>query len=139
MFVGTSLFSQPAPQPKTISGQVIAYSVSPACLNGSGYWSVLIYVEHYKNQDAQRIRVDFSLLCGKDAEWISSSPMVKSFRLVRDKDADVVLSGCLQEECQQNQTLPIWKRPPAVDPHTLPFGQKLPSYRSVDLPMAPVV
>jgi hypothetical protein len=67
-----------------------------------------------------------------------------SFRLVRDKNADAALSGCLQEKSDknqglQNQSLPIWKRPVRGDDETLPFGRILPSYRSADLPLAPVV
>jgi hypothetical protein len=62
---------------------------------------------------------------------------------VRDKNADAALLGCLQEKCEknqqlQNQSLPIWNRPVGGN-ETLPFGEILPSYRSVDLPLAPVV
>jgi hypothetical protein len=138
-FASISAFSEPTLPPQTISGQVVAYSVSPACLNGNGYWSVLIHVEQPKNLNAQLIRVDFSLPCDKSPEWISTNPLVKSFRLIRDKNADVVLSGCLQDECKQNQSLPIWKRPATGNHEALPFGQMLPSYHSVDLPMTPVV
>ena len=130
---------EPLNEPQTISGRVVAYSVSPACLNGNGYWSVLIHVGQPKNLNSQLIRVDFSLPCDKSPEWISTSPLVKSFRLVRDKNADAILSGCLQEDCQRNQSLPIWKRPEAGTHDALPFGQSLPSYRSVDLPLTPVV
>jgi hypothetical protein len=59
--------------------------------------------------------------------------------LVRDKSADTVLSGCLQEECKQNQSLPTWIRPTGGKHEALPFGQMLPGYRSVDLPLTPVV
>ncbi len=134
-----ALHAQAAPKPKTVSGRIVAYSVSAACLNGNGYWSVLIHVQQPKKQSSQLIRVDFSLPCNRSPEWISTSPLVTSFRFVRDKNADAVLSGCLQEECQQNQSLPIWKRPEAGNHNTLRFGQKLPSYRSVDLSMTPVV
>lgn len=139
-FASVSAFSEPAPHPQIISGRVIAYSSAfPACLNGNGYWSVLIRVEKPKSLSPQFIRLDFSLPCDKSPDWISADPLVKSFRLVRDKSADAVLSGCLQEECGQNQSLPIWIRPAAGKPDALPFGQTLPSYRSVDLPMIPVV
>jgi hypothetical protein len=131
--------SAPAPRPVTIIGRVVAYSGALACLNGNGYWSVLIHVEQPKNLNSQLVRVDFSLPCGKSPEWISTNPFVKNFRLVRDKNADAVLSGCLQGECQDNQSLPIWKRPTDGKHDALPFGQLLPSYRSVDLPLAPVV
>lgn len=36
-FAVDSAFPKPTSQPKTVSGRVIAYSVSPACLNGNGY------------------------------------------------------------------------------------------------------
>jgi hypothetical protein len=140
-FTCTSILanSAPAPRPLTITGRVVAYSGALACLNGNGYWSVLIRVEQPKNLNSQLVRVDFSLPCDKSPEWISTNPLVKNFRLMRDKNADAVLSGCLQGECQDNQSLPIWKRPADGKHDALPFGQLLPSYRSVDLPLAPVV
>ena len=138
-FAVDSAFPKPTSQPKIVSGRMIAYSVSPACLNANGYWLMLIRVEEPKNLNSQLIRVDFSLPCDKSPEWISTNPSVKIFRLVRDKSADVVLSGCLQGECQGSQSLPIWKRPPGGSHDPLPFGQTLPSYRSIDLPLAPVV
>jgi hypothetical protein len=63
---------------------------------------------------------------------------------VRDKNADAALLGCLEEKCDKNQqlqnrSLPIWKRPVGGNDETLPFGKILPSYRSADLPLAPVV
>jgi len=139
-----SVHSAPAPQPLTITGRVVAYSGALACLNGNGYWSILIRVEQPKNLTSQLIRVDFSLPCDKSPEWVSAKPVVKSFRLVRDKNADTALSGCLQEKCDknprvQNQSLPIWKRPVGGNDETLPFGRILPSYRSAYLPLAPVV
>jgi len=138
-FAVDSAFPKPTPQPKTVSGRVIAYSVSPACLNGNGYWSMLIRVDKPKNLNSQLIRVDFSLPCDKSPEWISSNALVERLRLVRDKNADAVLSGCLQEECKESQSLPTWKRPTGGTHDPLPFGQTLPSYRSIDLPLAPVV
>lgn len=132
-------FPESAPRSTVVSGRVIAYSVPPACLNGNGYWSMLIRVEKPKNLNSQLIRVDFSLPCDKSPEWISTNSSVKRFRLVRDKTPDAVLSGCLQEECKENQSLPIWKRPRGETHDPLPFGQMLPSYRSIDLPLAPVV
>jgi len=130
---------EPLNEPQTVSGRVVAYSVSPTCLNGNGYWSVLIHVDQPTNLNSQLIRVDFSLPCDKSPGWISTSLPVKSFRLVRNKGADAILSGCLQEQCQQKQSLPIWKRLETGTHDALPFGQSLPSYRSLDLPLAPVV
>lgn len=134
-----SSFSELAPRPITVKGRIVAYSVPPACLNGNGYWSMLIHVERPKNLSPQLIRVDFSLPCDKSPEWISSNSLVKKFRLVRDKHADAVLSGCFKEECKENRSLPVWKRLADGTQDPLPFGQMLPSYRSVDLPLTPVI
>jgi len=141
---GISVHSARAPHPLTITGRVFAYSGALTCLNGNGYWSVLIRVEQPKNLNSQLVRVDFSLPCDKSPEWVSTKPVVKSFRLVRDKNADAALLGCLLEKCDknqqlQNQLLPIWRRPVGGNDKTLPFGEILPTYRSVDLPLAPVV
>jgi hypothetical protein len=140
-FISTNIsaHSAPVPRPLTITGRVVAYSGAPACLNGNAYWSVLIRVEQPKNLASQLVRVDFSLPCDRSPEWILTKPTVRSFRLVRDKNADAPLLGCSQEKCDKNQSLPIWERPANGSDETLPFGQILPSYRSSDLPLAPVV
>jgi hypothetical protein len=71
----------------------------------------------------------------------SSKPSVQDFRLRREQDADSVLReffdcGKSSAPCPQ---WPIWKRVPGAEQETLPFGQVVPNYRSVDLPLAPVV
>jgi len=117
----------------------MAYSLSPMCLNGNGYWSIVIRVERPKKLRSQLIRVDFSLPCGKYPDKIASNSAPMKFRLVRDKNLDYVLSGQMEGERQQNQSLPIWKRPEGANHDALPFGQMIPGYRSVDLPLEPVL
>jgi hypothetical protein len=43
-----SVFGAPRPRPETVSGQVVAYSTQLGCLNGNGYWSMIIRVEKPK-------------------------------------------------------------------------------------------
>jgi TonB family protein len=136
--------------PQNISGRVAAYSGSLSCLNGNEYWSVLIQLEQPTDLKSPLILLNFSLPCDKSPEWISAEPVLKTFRLVRDKDGDAPLTGCVEESCKldlceqeepcgQSSSLPIWKRPPSADHNPLPFGQQLPAYQSVDLPLLPIV
>jgi Transcription elongation factor, N-terminal len=57
------------------------------------------HLEQPKNLNSQLVRVDFSLPCDKSPEWISMNPLMKSFRLVRDKNADAVLC---RDACREN-------------------------------------
>jgi hypothetical protein len=47
--------------------------------------------------------------------------------------------GFMDEETKQNLPVRTWKYPSDAEHDTLPFGQVLPCYRSVDLPLVPVV
>jgi hypothetical protein len=137
--VSISAASAPLPRHETISGRIAAYSTPLACLNGNGYWSMVIRVQRIKDLPSDFIRVDFSLPCGKSPEWVSAKPSIQRFHLIRHKDCDAVLEGSLDEATKRSPAMPIWKYPPGTEHATLPFGQVLPCYRSVDLPLAPVV
>src|SRR5436853_3968923 len=84
----TCTWSTPRPRHETTLGQVVAYSSPPACLNGNGYWSMIIRVQRPKDIRSEFIRVDFSLPCNKTPEWESSTPSIQKFRLFRQKDCD---------------------------------------------------
>ena len=138
-FASTCTWSTPRPRLETILGRVIAYSSFPACLNGNGYWSMIIR-QRSKDIRSEFIRVDFTLPCDKSPEWVSAKPSIQKFRLFRQKDCDAVLAEFMNSERKQDfLAIPIWSRPPGAEQDTLPFGQVVPCYRSVDLPVAPVV
>lgn len=139
-FASATMAAAPAPRPQheTISGRVIAYSTNLACLNGNGYWSMVIRVQRTKGLSSDFIRVDFSLPCGESPEWVSAKPSMQKFRLVRRKDCDAVLKGP-DEGRDQSPAMPTWEYPPGAEHATLPFGQVLPCYRSIDLPLVPVL
>jgi len=42
-------------------------------------------------------------------------------------------------ERKEDLVIPIWKYLPGEEGEKLPFGQVVPCYRSVDLPLVPVV
>ena len=133
---------QAAPQPEaeTRSGRVVAYSSnSLACLNGNAYWSILISAEQPKDPHSRLIRVDFSLPCDKSPEWVSTKPSIQEFRLIREKNCDAVLPGTMEGDPKQHSTWPIWYYPPGAEHDVLPFGEELPCYRSVGLPLVPLV
>jgi hypothetical protein len=124
---------------ETVSGRIVAYSGALTCLNGNGYWSMVIRIQQPQNGHSKFIRVDFSLPCEKSPEWVSTKSTIQKFRLVRQKDCDAVLSGSVDEEPTQNPSMPMWKYTPGTKHEELPFGQVLPCYRSIDLPLVPVV
>jgi len=136
----TCTWSTPRPRHETILGRVVAYSSFAACLNRNGYWSVIIRFQRAKDIRSEFIRVDFTLPCDKSPEWVSAKPSIQKFRLFRQKDCDAVLAEFMNSERKQDfLAIPIWSRPPGAEQDTLPFGQVVPCYRSVDLPVAPVV
>jgi hypothetical protein len=124
---------------ETVSGRVVAYSGALTCLNGNGYWSMVIRVQEPKNSHFKFDRVDFSLPCGKSPEWVSTKPSIQKFHLFRQKNCDAILSGSVDKEPTQNPTMPMWKYTTGAEHEPLPFGQIVPCYRSTDLPPAPVV
>jgi hypothetical protein len=137
--VSTPCLSAPRPRPETMLGRVVAYSTSPACLNGNGYWSILIRVQQPKDSRSEFIRVDFSLPCDKSSKWISANSSIQKFHLFRQKDCDAALAEFMDTAPKLSTAIPIWKRPPGAEHDSLPFGQVVPCYRSADLPLAPVV
>ena len=149
ILVSTSLaFAEPSSRVETMAGRIVAYSDGLTCLNGNAYWSMLIHVQdHATDIPLQFVEVRFSLPCNKSPEWLTRKSSRQKFRLTRDRDADSVLnefidcaaeppSGHTPEPCSH---LPMWRRVPNAEDEKLPFGQRVPSYRSVDLPLVPVV
>ena len=149
ILISTSFaFSEPSSKVETMAGRIVAYSNGLVCLNGNAYWSMLIHVQgHATDSPSQFVEVRFSLPCNKSPEWLTRKSSLQKFRLMRTQDADSVLrefidcdaespSGQTPEPCSP---MPMWKRVRAAEREKLPFGQRVPSYRSVDLSLVPVV
>jgi hypothetical protein len=144
----TLAFSEPSPRIETMTGKIVAYFNGLVCLNGNSYWSILIQLQdHATDVPSQFVEVRFSLPCNKSPDWITRKSFLQKFRLTRDHDADAVLkefmdcgtespSGHTSEPCPN---VAMWKRVPGAELEKLPFGQRVPSYRSADLPFVPVV
>ena len=133
--------SESSPKIETVTGQVVAYSNDLVCLNGSGYWSMLIRVQNHSAR-SEFIQVRFSLPCNESPEWLNRKPPVQKFRLRREQSADSVLKEFLECAPASSQPCPhlqMWKRVPSAEKETLPFGKVVPNYRSADLPLRPVV
>jgi hypothetical protein len=126
---------------QTISGRIVAYSIFPACLNGNTNWSMIIRAEKPEVLAPGLIRVDFSMPCGGRPDWVSDKKSIQRFRLQRRKDCDIALDGSLAgtEERLDDTGLPLWMLTPGKEISSLPFGQVLPCYRSVDRPLLPAV
>ena len=127
------------PQPETFVGQVAAYSASLECFSGTNYWSVIIRVHGSKDSLSKFIRVDFSLPCQESPAWVSAKPKVQNFRLYRNKECDEVLKESREIEQKREVVIPMWQYPAGTTHERLPFGEVVPCYYSVDLPLAPVL
>jgi hypothetical protein len=107
-------------------------------LECNGYWSAIIRVEAPRDTLSDLVRIDFSLPCNKLPQWVSTKPVRQRFRLIRAETCEPVLSGVALES-HQDLTVPIWEYPPGIDHVMLPFGRILRCYRSLDLPLVPVL
>lgn len=124
------------PQYETIVGQVAAYSGPLECFSGTGYWSVIVRVQEPKNSHSKFIRVEFSLPCEKSPAWISAKRSVQRFRLSRRKACDEVLKETMAMEQKREIRIPMWQYPPGATREGMPFGEVVPCYYPVDLPVA---
>jgi hypothetical protein len=109
---------------------------------------MLIRVQgHARDIPSHFVEVSFSHPCDKSPEWLARKSSLQRFRLTRDQDADSFMKefiGCVVESHsgygpEPCSHLPMWKLVPGAELEELPFGQRVPNYRSVDLPHAPVV
>jgi hypothetical protein len=123
-----------------VHGEVVAYStnVLAPCVNGNVYWSMIL-----RTSDPSRpfARVDFSLACAADVEWLSGKQAPTLFRLLRDKSCDEPLDEFIQitdTGNDQKSKIPRWTRTPIGQKDALPFGKIVPCFRSKDLPTVPV-
>jgi hypothetical protein len=126
-----------------VTGRIVAYYSDLACLNGNGYWSMLIRIQDRAMGLPPRfVQVQFSLPCADHPEWLDRKPSVQKFRLKRQQDTDSVFKefyDCLPDSADKCPHLRMWRPVPGTEDEKLPFGQRVPSYRSIDLPLAPVV
>jgi len=120
------------PNVQKITGRIVAYSSFPACLNGNGYRSMLIRVQdRTTGLPPKFVEVQFSLPCAEHAEWLDRRTSVQQFRLRRQQDADSVLKEFYDCGDESTDKCPqMWRRVPGSDDEKLPFGQRVPSYRS---------
>lgn len=140
-------FSAPHAKVESISGRIVAYANPLTCLNGNAYWSMIIHVHDPRNIPSEFIQVPFSLPCGEAPEWLTAKSPLQKFRLIREKDSDSVRKEFMEcssdspsgHAAQPCAPVPIWKRVPDTERDRLPFGQRVPCYRSADLPLTPVV
>ena len=130
-----------------IFGRVVAYNTEILCLNGNADWSMIIRVQNPGKVGSELIDVKFSQPCDKPPTWLDSNSTVQEFKLIRYEAGDEILTEFLscesesspphpQEPCPR---IPIWKQVPGAEENRLPFGIKLPCYRSADLPLVPLL
>jgi len=137
-------FCEPSSKVEEITGRIVAYSSGLACVNGNGYWWMLIRVQDRTTALPPRfVQVEFSLPCTEHPEWLGRKPSVQKYRLKRQQDADSVLKefyDCPPESAGNCLHLGrMWSPMPGTEDEKLPYGQRVPNYRSIDLPLAPVI
>jgi hypothetical protein len=144
---GTLAFSAPS-NVEVIAGRIVAYSGALTCMNGNAYWSMIIHVQdRARDISSDFIQVQFSLPCDETPKWITHKPSLQKFRLTRLRDSDSMLEEFMDcangspgvqtgESCVKVR---IWKHVPGTEKDKLPFGHRVPAYRSLDLPLTPVV
>ena len=103
---------------------------------------MLIRVQQRTGAPPRFIEVKFSLPCAKYPEWLDRKASVQTFRLKRLQDADSLVKefyDCSPDSGEKCLHLRVWKPTPGTEDEKLPFGQWVPTYRSLDLPLTPVV
>src|ERR1035441_2099797 len=88
---------------KTVSGRVVAYSTFNLCLNGNAYWSMIVHTQPSKSIPAEFVQVDFSLPCGKSADWLSTPQSTQRFRLAPISDSDDVLEEFIKFRSEERR------------------------------------
>lgn len=110
-----------APRPQTITGRLIAYSPPLTCMNGNGYWGVVIQTRRSKDR-AEFVRVELSLPCDKTLDWISTESRTRKFRLIRHEGCDAVIESSVPFE-PGGERFPLWKPVSGAEGVALPFGK----------------
>jgi len=132
---------------EVVSGRIIAYSSGMGCLNGNGYYSIVIRIETRQNTPSKFVKVEFSLPCNKSAESVLTNSSIQKFHLFRQRNCDDVLKERMDikmeekndDKSTKNTAIPIWTYLSGNEQFTLPFGQDLPCYYSAELPLIPVL
>jgi len=126
---------------QVVAGHAVAYSGGQACLNESGYWSMIVRLEPDQVIADKFVRIDFSLPCGKNPKWVMAAPAKENFRLHKQVDCKVVLTGAMATDSKSKALpgMPVWTYTPGTESIALPFGQIVMSYMDEDLPMKPVL
>jgi hypothetical protein len=144
LLLTASLSASAHEKQQTIAGRIVATNIleSLTCLNGNGYYSVIIELEKPHKNKPNFVEMHFSQPCGHDPEWLHAKSEFKSYRLIRGDPGEIVVEEFmkgLDEEGRRTGERPAWTLLPGAEEVKLPFGEKIPSYRSADLPYAPVV
>jgi hypothetical protein len=124
-----------------VSGHVVAYSGGQGCVNENGYWAMIVQLEPAQVIAEKFVRIDFSLPCGKNPKWVTAAQAKESFRLHKQVDCKVVLTGAMASDDKSKilPGMPVWTYTPGTEPITLPFGKIVLSYMDEDLPLKPVL
>lgn len=146
---------------RNFKGTVIAFRNDwMGCLNGHEYWSMLIKLQPRHANQPEWVIVPFSHPCSSNIDPFNVYSQMRRFRLVRSPDCDekpLRYSPSIKSNeigakwasptwvspaSDGPQEIPIvanWILPAGGAPQELPYGQSVPCYRSLDLPLVPAV
>jgi hypothetical protein len=131
-------FSETPPKVEIIRGQIVAYSNVKMCADGNAFWDMIVSIQEKKGT-SEFILVLFSLPCDEVPNWPrDKASSVQEFRLMRDRKFDAILRefmDCKHEQPPTSCEVPMWRRVPGSEDEKLPFGERLPSYRSKGVPL----
>ena len=124
---------------ETISGVAVAYT-NGRCSNSYAPWALVVHTPNRNDDRVEYIQVNFSYPCGRAPNWVSRGPGEQKFRVTRNKRCDRVLEQYFEAESSgTKKQVPIWHAVRGEEKETLPFGQVLPCYDSLDYPVKPVI
>jgi hypothetical protein len=119
----------------TFHGTVIAFQRAYLCVNGNGNWALLIKLDPRHSDEPEWAIVPFTHPCNSNIDPIPVYSKMQRFRLVRSPFCDETI---LRDSPANELRLP-WTLLASGPAQELPYGQTVPCYHSLDLPLVPAV
>jgi hypothetical protein len=127
---------------QTIEGVAVAFSSSHIIYNGYVHADVLIAKSHNGKPQNKIICVSLSVKAAEWLDWIAVISSVKQFhvRPANRKEIEVIEHNYLIDEATGvSKEFPYWKILSEGENIQIPYGQKVPTYDSLDWPVRPVI
>ena len=120
---------------RTFKGTVIAFQRAYVCLNGNGNWSLLVKLQPRHPDEPDWAIVPFTHPCNSNTDPVRVYSQMHRFRSERSPFCDeTILRDSPADGLRIN-----WMLLASDAPQELPYGQSIPCYDRLDLPLEPVV